>query len=44
MYQIAAKKEVKPGRSFDFVKLVRLGAALIVLLAGAYLYFFARRP
>ncbi|OGR44554.1 MAG: hypothetical protein A2X35_00380 [Elusimicrobia bacterium GWA2_61_42] len=29
--------------SFDFVKLARLGALLIAILAAAYLYFFAKR-
>ena len=28
--------------SFDFVRLARLGAAAIILLAGAYLYFFSK--
>jgi hypothetical protein len=34
--------EEKPGPRLDFATFARLAAAAIVLLAGAYLYFFAR--
>jgi predicted nucleic acid-binding Zn ribbon protein len=39
---IKIEKTVKLNFKLDFVKLARLAAAIIALLAGAYLYFFAR--
>lgn len=37
-----AGEALKMKPDFDFVKLARLGAVAIILLAAAYLWFFAR--